>query len=95
MDEERLKKINAVKEKAALKAFEAYAAVLEDDLGQEGLAEALDATSHSHDAFLMLPGKPLYVRCKWDFSCHPAVIAAAAERALAEAEAAKEQEPPP
>ena len=95
MDEDRQTKVRAAKERAAKKAFEAYAASLEEELGSEHLADDVDASSHAHDAFLML-SKPLYVRCTWEFSCHPAVVAAAAKRALDETKRVEEaKETPP
>lgn len=77
----KLEDVRRAKDLAARKAFEAYAECLQTELGEEGLIEALDATAHEHEALLMLKdSKPLAVKCRWDFSAHPAVIVAAVER---------------
>ena len=42
---------------------------------------------HSHNAILMQEGgKPVLVKCRWDFTSHPAIVAAAMQDAAAEVE---------
>lgn len=87
MTKEQEEQVNRAKELAACKAFEVYAESLEYQLSVLGLPlGVLDQTVHSHDAILREEGgKPvLYAKCTWEFSTHPAIIAAAVEKLMSE-----------
>ena len=72
-------KLRRAKELAARKAFEAYAAEMEAQIQTLGVTEGnIGGTTHVHDALLVNEtGATMFVRCTWEFSTHPAVVAAA------------------
>lgn len=80
------KAVEQAMNEAAQAACEAYVAKLAElTKGESELAEALTGRSHEHDAlFQEAPGgKPVYMRVKYEFSAHPAVISLAVARAKA------------
>lgn len=83
-DEERVKRIKDI---AAQKAFEAYGRTVAEMLDEEGLSfiEALHGTTHIHSAILFgSKQEAVAIRCQWDFSANPMVVAAGIEMAKKE-----------
>lgn len=77
--------VKRAKDLAARKAFEAYGKELERLLGEAKLPlSVLGGTTHIHSAILLGGGEAVAIRCQWDFTTDPVVLARAVAMAKSE-----------